>query len=649
MAQNLARKIIASHLLSGRMEPGEEISVSVNQWLSHDMNAPMGFLGFETLGVPRIKIELGVVYMDHNLVQVDFKTRDDFLYLQSVAAKYGIYYSRPGNGICHILHFHRFGVPGKVLIGADSHSTMAGCLGMLAIGVGGLEGALALAGQPYFFKMPKIRGVELTGKRKPGVSSKDLMLELLRRLSVKGAVGWIMEYFGDGVADLAVSERATLTNMGAELGATTSIFPSDGLTREFLKAQRREGDWSEQKADDGADYDEVIHVDLSELEPMVACPSSPDNVVKVKDLPRTKIGQVVIGSCTNASYTDIAKVAEILDGHVVNPGLSLSVVIGTRAVYEMLVRDGYFQKLIAAGARVLEVACGPCNGVGQAPETGGVSLRTQNRNFRGRSGTLDAQVYICSPEVAAASSVLGCIAEPGDVMDVRKLAKIAEPLEYIVDDRLIIPPQGGADVEIHRGPNIKPMPVNTPLPDRIRCAVSIKCPDNTTTDDITPAGTTLSNLRSNVPALAEFAFSRMDPGAVKRFKEAGTSVIVGGENYGQGSSREQAALCPMFLGVKAVLAKSLARIHRDNLVNYGVLPLVFENKEDYEKVAQGDVLEVSDLREQARSRRILFHDVTGNCLIPARLEATDRELEILLAGGKLPYTKNILAQKDKEV
>jgi aconitate hydratase len=641
----LSEKIIASHLVEGKMEPGEEIAVKADQWLSHDMNAPMGFLGFETLEVPKIQIRLGVLYTDHNLVQVDFKTPDDFAYLQSCATKYGILFSRAGNGICHITHTHRFAVPGEVLIGADSHIPMSSAVGMLAIGVGGLDGALILAGEPFYFKMPKIMGIHLKGKRRAGVGSKDIMLELLRRLSVKGGVGYILEYFGKGVEDLDVSERATLTNMGTEVGATSSIFPSDTITRAFLRAQKREKDWTEQRADEGADYAKVVEIDLDELEPMVAKPHMPDNVVKVRELPQTHINQVVIGSCTNASYADIAKVATILKGRVVHPECTLSVVIGTRAVYEMLVRDGYFQTLIASGARILEVACGPCNGVGQAPGSGKVSLRTQNRNFRGRSGTADAQVYLCGPEVAAASAVMGYIAAPGDVMDPAPLLDLKDPAEYIVDDRMIVvPPADGSNVEIVKGPNIKPMPISDPMPDHIELSVVIRLPDNITTDDIVPAGTTLSNMRSNVPALSEHLFERVDKEFISRAKaakaEGKSGLIVAGENYGQGSSREHAALCPMYLGFKGILVKSLARIHRDNLINYGVLPMLLQNPSDYDKIAQGDVLEIEDLRAQIKSRRIVLRNKTRSLEIVATLDLSDREAMIVLAGGKLTYTRD---------
>ena len=645
MNMTLAEKIIASHIVEGKMEPGCEIAIKADQWLSHDMNAPMGFLGFETLGIPRIQVDLGVLYTDHNLVQVDYKTPDDFAYLRSVAQKYGIHFSRAGNGICHITHTHRFAVPGRVLIGADSHTPMSSAVGMLAIGVGGLDGALILAGEPFYFKMPEIMGIHLVGKRKAGVGSKDVMLELLRRLTVKGGVGYILEYFGEGVKDLDLSERATLTNMGTEVGATTSIFPSDEITKAFLRAQKREQDWSEQKSDEGAAYSRIVEIDLGELEPLVAKPHMPDNVVRVRDLPRTRVDQVVIGSCTNASYADIAKVATILDGRMVAPTCTLSVVVGTRAVYEMLVRDGYFQKLIAGGARVLEVACGPCNGVGQAPGSGKVSLRTQNRNFKGRSGTADAEVYLCGPEVAAASAVLGYIATPGEVMDPAPLFAIKDPVEYIVDDRMIeLPSPGGTGIEIVKGPNIKPLPVNEALPGRIEAEAVIKLQDNITTDDIVPAGTTLSNMRSNVPALSEHLFERVDKAFIERMKEARKNdhfgIIVAGENYGQGSSREHAALCPMYLGVKAVLVKSLARIHKDNLISYGLLPLLFEDKLDYDKIAQGDVLELNDLQEQLNARRIVLRNKTRGVCIPAVLELSDREVVIIMAGGKLTYVRD---------
>ena len=641
----LAEKIIASHLVEGKMEPDHEIAIKADQWLSHDMNAPMGFLGFETLDIPKIQVELGVLYTDHNLVQVDYKTPDDFAYLRSIAHKYGVHFSRAGNGICHITHTHRFAVPGKVLIGADSHTPMSSAVGMLAIGVGGLDGALILAGEPFYFKMPKIMGIHLIGKRKAGVGSKDVMLELLRRLTVNGGVGYILEYFGPGVKDLDLSERATLCNMGTELGATTSIFPSDEITKAFLKSQKREQDWAEQKADEGATYAKVVEVDLSELEPLVAKPHMPDNVVRVRDLPRTHIDQVVIGSCTNASYADIAKTAIILDGRMVAPTCTLSIVIGTRAVYEMLVRDGYFQKLIAGGARILEVACGPCNGVGQAPGSGKISLRTQNRNFKGRSGTADAEVYLCGPEVAAASAVLGYIATPDEVIDPAPLLAIKDPDEYIVDDRMIEPPLADSSgVKIVKGPNIKSLPVNEALPNWFEAEAVIKLPDNVTTDDIVPAGTTLSNMRSNVPALSEHLFERVDKAFTTRMKEARKNdrfgIIVAGENYGQGSSREHAALCPMYMGVKAVLVKSLARIHKDNLVSYGLLPMFFEDKSDYDKIVQGDVLELKDLPEQLAARRIVVRNKTQAVDIPVVLELSDREITIILAGGKLTYVRD---------
>jgi aconitate hydratase len=471
------------------------------------------------------------------------------------------------------------------------------------------------------------------------------MLELLRRLTVNGGVGYILEYFGPGVKDLDLSERATLTNMGTEVGATTSIFPSDEITKAFLRAQKREQDWSEQKAYEGAVYSKIVEIDLGELEPLVAKPHMPDNVVRVSDLPRTNVDQVIVGSCTNASYADIAKVATILDGRMVAPTCTLSVVVGTRAVYEMLVRDGYFQKLVAGGARILEVACGPCNGVGQAPGSGKVSLRTQNRNFKGRSGTADAEVYLCGPEVAAASAVLGYIAAPGEVMDPEPLLFIKDPDEYIVDDRMIEPIlPDGTHVEIVKGPNIKPLPVNEALPGRFEAEAVIKLPDNITTDDIVPAGTTLSNMRSNVPALSDHLFERVDKAFIARMNEARKNdrfgIIVAGENYGQGSSREHAALCPMYMGIKAVLVKSLARIHKDNLINYGLLPLLFEDKSDYDKIAQGDVLELNGLPEQLAARRVIVRNKTRSVDISAVLELSDREVTIILAGGKLTYVRD---------
>ncbi len=640
--QTLSEKIIRSHLVDGVMTPGEEIAVSIDQTLTHDVTGTMAYLGFEALEIPKVKPELCVSYVEHNLVQGDFKNMDDHKYLQTIAAKYGLVYSRAGNGICHTLHFHRFGVPGKILLGSDSHTPTSSAIGMLSIGAGGLDVALAMAGEPFYLKMPEIVEVRLIGKRRPGVAAKDVILELLRRFSVKGGLGKIIEYTGPGLADLDIAERSTIANMGAELGATTSIFPSDQTVKEFFIAQNRESDWLPIEADPGAKYSETLIIDLGELDPLVACPHMPDNVIRIKDLPgKIKVDQVCVGSCTNASYADIAKVATILDGKTVHPDVSFSVAAATRQILEMLIRDGYVQKLIASGARLMECGCGACVGLGQAPGSGMVSVRTSNRNFKGRSGTFDAQIYLASPEVAAATALLGYIAEPAEAMNPAHYATFRDPTSFIVDDRMfILPSENGENIEIARGPNIKSMPINEPLSEQVNAKVAIKLPDNVTTDDITPAGASFSALRSNVPAISEITFGRVDPGFVQRIKELGKGFVIGGENYGQGSSREHAAIAPMYLGVKAVIAKSLARIHKANLVNYGVLPLIFDDKTSYDGIDQDDELVIDDAPAQVRSRKVTVHNKTKGTTFTASLELSARELEVLIAGGNLTYVKN---------
>ncbi len=639
--QTLTEKIISSRMVGGTMKTGQEIALRMDQTLTHDVTGTMGYLAFETLGIPRVKTELSVSYIDHNLVQGDFKNMDDHKYLQSIAQKYGIVLSRAGNGICHTLHFHRHAIPGKTLLGSDSHTPTIGAVGMLAIGAGGLDVALAMAGEPFFLKMPEVVEVRLTGKRKPGVTAKDVILELLRRMSVKGGLGKILEYTGPGLAEFDISERSTIANMGAELGATTSIFPSDNAVKAFFKAQQREKDWVGMEADKGAVYGSLIEVNLSELEPLVACPHMPDNVVRVKDLPRTKVDQVFIGSCTNAAYADLAKAATILEGKTVHPDVSFSVSAGTHQMLEMLMRDGHMQKLIAAGARLMECSCGACVGLGQAPSSGAVSVRTSPRNFKGRSGTFDANVYLASPEVAAASALLGYIAEPAEAMDPARYASFRDPDSYIINDNMFLqPPADGSKVEIIRGPNIKPMPISDPMPQRVEASVAIKRPDNVTTDDIIPAGATFSALRSNVPAISEITFGRVDPEFVGRIKKLGTGFIVGGENYGQGSSREHAAIAPMYLGIKAVLAKSLARIHKANLVNFGVVPLIFADKTAYDGIDQGDVLVMENLPDQVRSRKVTVRNKTKGTSFDMLVELSDREVEVIIAGGNLTYVKN---------
>ncbi len=635
--KSIAEKIIASHLVSGKMEAGQEIGVRVDQTLTHDVTGTQAYLAFETLGVPQVKTDVSVSYIDHNLLYADNKNPDDHVYLQTIAAKYGLYLSRAGNGICHTVHFERFGIPGKILLGSDSHTPTGGAIGMLAIGAGGLDVALAMAGEPLYLKMPEIVRVELKGRLRPGVSAKDIILEMLRRKTVKGGLGKLFEYGGEGLDCLSVFDRSTIANMGAEMGATTSIFPSDERVRQFFAGQKREADWIPLIADEDARYDEIITIDLNELEPLTAQPDLPDNVAAIKDLPeKIWLDQVFIGSCTNASYTDLAKAARILKGKTVHPNVSLVVAPGSRQIFRMLLKDGVIADLIASGARLLECGCGPCVGIGQAPKTGGVSFRTSNRNFKGRSGTLDASIYLGSPETAALSAVKGYIADPLRELDPDILADITQPTDYPIEDNMILPPpKDGREVEIVRGPNIRPMPVNTPLADTLQVRVAAKRGDHITTDDIIPANAQFSALRSNIPAISEITFGRIDPGFAQRAKEYGASVIVGGENYGQGSSREHAAIAPMYLGVKAVIVKSLARIHKNNLINHGVLPLLFENPADWEKIEQGDELILRDVPAQLRARRLEIENKTKGYCFAAVAELTDREAEILIAGGQL--------------
>lgn len=636
MGKNLTRKILETHLLSGDMKAGEEIAVKVDQTLTHDVTGTQAYLAFETMGIPRTKAELSVSYVDHNLLYADNKNPDDHVYLQTIANKYGIYLSRAGNGICHTVHFERFGIPGKISLGSDSHTPTGSAIGMLAIGAGGLDVAMAMAGEPLYLKMPKVVNVKLTGRLRPGVAAKDIILEMLRRETVKGGVSKVYEYTGPGLDSLNIYDRSTITNMGAEMGATTSVFPSDERVHQFFIDEKREHQWLPLTADPDADYDEVIEINLDTLEPLVAQPDMPDNVCEAKELSKVKLDQVFIGSCTNASYLDLAKAARILKGHTVHPDVSLVVAPGSRQVFAMLLRDGVISDLVEAGARILECGCGPCVGIGQAPKTDGVSLRTSNRNFKGRGGTLAAKLYLSSPEVAAISAVTGYITDPREAGAADCLEGLEEPKDYIIDDNMIIPPAAdGSKVEVVRGPNIKPMPINEPLPETIAAHVSAYRPDNITTDDIIPANAQFSALRSNIPAISEITFSRIDPGFVERAKKYGKSFIVGGENYGQGSSREHAAIAPMYLGVKAVIVKSLARIHKNNLINHGVVPLTFVNKADYDRISQDDELMISAFPEQLRQRRIKVENVTKEFSFETEAELTDREVEILIAGGQL--------------
>lgn len=637
MGENIARKILKAHLLSGEMNVGEEIAVRIDQTLTHDVTGTQAYLAFETMNVPKVKTELSVSYVDHNLLYADNKNPDDHLYLQTIAAKYGLRLSKAGNGICHTVHFERFGIPGKTLLGSDSHTPTGSAIGMMAIGAGGLDVALAMAGEPIYLKMPKIVNVRLNGHLRPGVAAKDIILEMLRRETVKGGVGKIYEYSGEGLADLNIYDRSTITNMGAEMGATTSLFPSDEVVHQFFINEQREADWVELLPDEDAEYDEVIEIDLGKLNPMVAQPDMPDKVIEVRNLPnKVKLNQVFIGSCTNASYLDIAKAAAILKGNTVHPDVSLVVAPGSRQVFQMLLRDGIIGDLVESGARILEIGCGPCVGIGQAPPTNGVSLRTSNRNFKGRSGTLEASIYLGSPETAAISAITGYITDPELEGCAEELATVKAPEKYIINDSMILlPPEDGSKVEIVRGPNIKPMPINEPLPEEITAHVSAYRPDNITTDDIIPANAQFSALRSNIPAISQITFGRIDPDFVKRAEGYGKSFIVGGENYGQGSSREHAAIAPMYLGVKAVIVKSLARIHKNNLINHGVVPLTFANASDYDKIGQDDELKIVNFPTQLKERHITVENLTKGFTFETVVDLTDREVQILIDGGQL--------------
>ena len=638
MGQNLTQKILAAHLVSGDLVPGQEIAIRIDQTLTQDATGTMAYLQFEAMGVPKVNTELSVSYVDHNTLQSGFENADDHRFLQTVAAKHGIYFSRPGNGICHQVHLERYGVPGKTLLGSDSHTPTGGGIGMIAIGAGGLDVAVAMGGGAFYLNTPKVVNVRLTGQLKPWVSAKDVILEVLRLLTVKGGVGKVIEYSGPGVASLSVPERATITNMGAELGATTSVFPSDKVTKAFLSAQGREKDWVELGPDADAQYEEIIEINLSELEPMVAQPHSPDNVAKVKDLGKIKVDQVLIGSCTNSSYADLMRVAGILKGKKVHPTTSLGIAPGSKQVFEMLARNGALADIISAGARILESACGPCIGMGQSPNSGAVSVRTFNRNFEGRSGTADAKVYLSSPEVAVAAALTGYLTDP------RKLGEainVTMPEQFLIDDSMILAPaQDSSSAEVLRGPNIKPLPIAKELPDQLTGTTLLKAEDNITTDHIMPAGSKVLPLRSDIPAISQYVCSGVDANFAQRAQEAGGGFVVGGHNYGQGSSREHAALAPMYLGVKAVITKSFARIHRANLINFGILPLSFVNEEDYDKISQGDQLVLPDIRKALIEgpELTLINQTTGKQFKVAH-GLTGRQIDIILAGGLLNFTK----------
>ncbi|MBN2679253.1 aconitate hydratase [Acidithiobacillus montserratensis] len=643
MAMNVTQKIIAAHLVSGSLKAGSPIAIRIDQTLTQDATGTMAYLQFEALGLPRVRTELSVSYVDHNMLQSGFENADDHRFLQSFAAKYGVHFSRPGNGICHQVHLERFSKPGGTLLGSDSHTPTSGGAGMLAIGAGGLDIALAMGGLPFNLNMPEVVGVKLTGKLQPFVSAKDIILEVLRRKTVKGGVGKVFEYFGPGVAHLSVPERATITNMGAELGATTSVFPSDAVTQSYLTAQGRETTWSEWVADTDANYDEVLEIDLDNLEPLIACPHSPDNVKKVREVAGTKVAQVAIGSCTNSSYTDLMTVAQMLKGKVVADGVSLGVSPGSRQVMEMVTKDGGLLDFIGAGSRILESACGPCIGMGFAPPTQGVSVRSFNRNFYGRSGTKNAEVYLASPETCAACALTGEITDPRDL----GLAPIHVPLpgQFLVDDRMVLAPAPeGSDVEIIRGPNIAKLPTGKAAPARLEGEVLIRLDDDITTDHIMPAGAKVLPLRSNLPAISEFVFHMVDETFPSRAKASGGGFIVAGHNYGQGSSREHAALAPRYLGVRGVLVQSFARIHLANLINFGILPLTFVHAEDYAKVKAGDQLSL-DLTGLALAKSLMLRDDTQGLDIEVMPQlASDRDLELILKGGALSWASEQLEQ-----
>ncbi len=639
MGLTLTEKILRAHIVDGEFKKGAEIGLKIDQTLTQDATGTMAYIEFEAIGIPRVRTERSVAYIDHNTLQNGFENADDHRFIGSVAKKHGIYFSRPGNGICHQVHLERFGVPGKTLIGSDSHTPTGGGLGMLAMGAGGLDVAVAMGGGAYYITYPKIVKIELVGKLRPWVSAKDVILEVLRRLSVKGGVGKVMEYVGEGVKTLSVPERATITNMGAELGATTSIFPSDEITRAFLAAEGREDVWSEQKADDDAVYDESLVIDLSALSPMAACPHSPDNVKSLTELGEMKIDQVCIGSCTNSSLADMMKVAYILRGKTVAPNVSLAIAPGSKQVLNMLAENGALADMIAAGARVLESACGPCIGMGQSPNSAGISLRTFNRNFLGRSGTKDAKVYLVSPEVAALSAVNGYLSDPTALGD---MPEIKMPEKFLINDNMVELPASEADadkVEILRGPNIKPFPETHPLENEIACKISLKVDDNITTDHILPAGAKILPLRSNIPEISKHCFEVCDPEFPARARALGKSVIVGGANYGQGSSREHAALAPLYLGVKAVITKSFARIHAANLINAGILPLTFADPADYDKLAEGDEIVLSDIFAAVEAGSMTLTTKAGD-KIKLDCAYSPRQIAILKAGGLLPYTKS---------
>ena len=643
MGLTVAQKLIKSHLVSGDMTVGSEVGLKIDQTLTQDATGTMAYLEFEAMGVPRVRTELSVAYIDHNTLQTGFENADDHRFIQSVAKKRGIRFSRPGNGICHQVHLERFGKPGKTLIGSDSHTPTGGGIGMLAMGAGGLDVAVAMGGGTYYITMPKIVNVHLTGKLNPYVAAKDVILEVLRRMTVKGGVGKIIEYTGEGVKTLSVPERATITNMGAELGATTSVFPSDEITKAFLTAQSRPEDWTELKADDDAIYDETIEIDLSSLAPMAAMPHMPDRVKDVTEIGKIKVDQVCIGSCTNSSLMDMLKVAAILKGKTVCPTVSLSIAPGSKQVLNMLAQNGALSDMIDAGARILESACGPCIGMGQSPNSGGISLRTFNRNFEGRSGTADAGIYLVSPEVAAYSALTGVLSDPRELGEP---LHIEMPEKFVVNDNMIempASPEEADKVEVLYGPNIKPFPTTEKLPESITAKAILKVGDDITTDHIMPAGAKILPYRSNIPYLSQFCFAVCDKTFAERCKAEGKGIIIGGANYGQGSSREHAALVPLYLGIKAVITKSFARIHCANLINAGILPLNFENEADYDKISQGDELNLPNIKEEIEAgKSVVLKNLTTGESYELKYDLSKRQKDIILAGGLLNYTRESL-------
>lgn len=639
MGRNLAEKILSNHIVEGELRKGSSIGIKIDQTLTQDSTGTMAYLQLEAMGIDKVKTKRSVAFVDHNMLQQGFENADDHEFIKTVASKHGVYFSKPGNGVCHQVFLERFAVPGETLIGSDSHTPTAGAVGMLAMGAGGLDVALAMAGGAYYINVPKVCKVNIIGSFKPMVTGKDVVLEVLRRLTVKGGVSKIFEYGGEGIKNLSVPQRATITNMGAELGATTSIFPSDERTLEFFKAQGREEDWFEFKADEDAVYDEEITIDLNTLEPLAAMPHSPDNVKKVSEIGKIKVDQVAIGSCTNSSYEDLMKVAKILKGKKVHPDVSLVIAPGSRQVMEMIARNGALADIISSGARILENGCGPCIGMGQAPGTNGVSLRTFNRNFYGRSGTLSAKVYLVSPETAAVSAIKGVLTDPREL---ETDLCINMPERFIVDDSMILKPaEDGTKVEVKRGPNIKPFPINKELGEKIEGKILIKVEDNITTDHIMPSNSKLLLFRSNIPYLSQFCFNTIDTEFPKRAKNLGGGFIIAGENYGQGSSREHAALAPLYLGVRGVIAKSFARIHKANLINNGIVPLEFKNEADYNEVDPLDELVIDNIKEALTKGSVKVKNISKNSEFEVLIDLTEKEIQVIKAGGRLNYLKNL--------